>query len=216
MKVVILTCDKNQWVLPVFFHLFKKFWPDCPWPVEVVGGPLTEPNLDGYTVFRGDDACFSDLLLEYLKRYDDSDLVLLFLEDLVLMDTVDTERVLGCYNAIEQNPSVMLMRLNACPGPTLPWIPGVPELEIGLFDKEDPSSLSYLSSLQPCIYRAGYLRRLLRPGEDPWDLEIAGSQRARTLPGHFLGSKVALVPVHNFLIRGQINPDAAKEVQEKW
>ena len=27
MKIIVSTCDKYNWILPVFFHFYKKAWP---------------------------------------------------------------------------------------------------------------------------------------------------------------------------------------------
>ena len=211
MEIIVMTCDKHQWVLPIFLHLFKKFWPDCPWPMTVVGGKALEGNLDSYSVYRGDDSIWCDLLMEYLEPKADEDFVCIFCEDYMIMDDVDTKAINRCLKIIQADPEVQLMRLNAVPGPTLPWIA---ELGIGKFDKE---KAPYLSSLVPCIWRVGYLRRLIEPGWTAHDVEIAGTLKARTLPGVYLGIESGqLIPCHNYLIRGKINPAAAKEVQERW
>ena len=210
MEIIVMTCDKFQWVLPVFFHLFKKFWPDCPWPVTVVGGPALESNLDSYSVYRSDDSVWCDLLMEYLEPKHDDDLVCIFCEDYVVMGYVDTKVVNRCLRIIRADPRVQLMRLNAVPGPTLPW--GAEG--IGEFDKDNAP---YLSSLVPCIWRVGHLRRLIEPGWTAWDVEILGTPKARRLPGIYLGfEKIQLIPCHNYLIRGELNPAAAEEVQRRW
>lgn len=209
MEIIVMTCDKSYWVLPIFLHLFGKFWADCPWPMTIVGGPET-PDFGGIGVYRGEDAAWCNLLLEYLADKDDDDFVSIFCEDYVIMDYVDTNRVNACLKIIQADPSVQFIRLNAVPGPRLPWIPG---LKVGRFDKE---KASYLSSLVPGFWRMAHLRRLLEPTWSAWDVEIHGSEKARTLPGIFLGSTETLVPCHNFLLRGRINPAAVKEVREKW
>jgi hypothetical protein len=211
MEILVMTCDRFQWVLPIFFHLFKKFWADCPWPVTVVGGKALEDDLDSYGVYRGDDSVWGGLLLEYLAQKDDGDFVCILLEDYVIMDEVETKKITACLNILRADPKVQFMRLNAVPGPTLPWIP---DLNIGRFDKE---KASYLSSLMPTIFRVRYLRQLVEPHWTAHDVEIAGTLRARTLPGIFLGNtKGALIPIHNYLIRGRINTDAKREVEGKW
>lgn len=213
MRVIVMTCDKNQWVLPIFWHFQEKYWPDCPWPITVVGGPKTESDLDDYEVYRGDDATFSGLLLEYIQEMDDDDFLLILLEDYILMGPVDTDRVMTCYDIIRVEPEAQFMRLTACPGPTLEW---EPDWKVGQFDKGIKEELSYLSSLMPTIWRVSHLRRLLRPGESAWDIEVAGSERARDLPGIYLGSTETLLGVQNYLWRGKARAEAVKEVEEKW
>lgn len=218
MRIVVTTCDKNTFVIPIFWHFAEKYWSDCCWPIDILGGPrLLELLKDWKTPCRkiamSDDSCWSDMLLSYLDNCCDSELLLILLEDYIIMGPVDTKRVKICLNVIKADPSVQFMRLTATPGPTLEW---VPLLNIGEFDKEMLEKLSYLSSLMPTIWRVEHLRRLLRRGETAWDVEIAGSERARHLPGIYLGSRETLIGVHNYLKRGKINPAAVEEVAEKW
>ena len=46
MRITILTCDKYNWILPVFFHFFNKNWKDCPYPVDVITENHLSKNLD--------------------------------------------------------------------------------------------------------------------------------------------------------------------------
>lgn len=217
MKIVVLTCDKNTWVLPIFQHFLEKFWPDCPWPLEIVGGPglveLVRPFYDGKAslVSVSHDNVWSDMLIAYLMGYhSERDLILLLFEDYVISGRIDSKAITACHNVIKADTRIRFLRLNPCPGPELPWIPA---LDLGEFAK---ATASYLTSTQPTIWHIGHLLRLLKPGESAWGFEIQGSERARTLPGAYLGSHKTLIPVINYLRRGRIDPAARQEMIDKW
>ena len=198
MKFIVTTCTKSAWVLTVFDHMFEKFWPDCPWEKEVVIG----------------DVPWSDMMRSYLEGIKD-EFVLIMLDDYVLTDRAETRSVRDCLDIIRAFPEVQFVRLEPCPGPELPW--GWADLRrIGQFDKATKRHPCYLSSLMPTIWRRGHLLRMLQPGWSAWDVEIKGSEKARSLPGTYLGSLNCLIPHHNYLVRGKVNPSAKKEIDEKW
>jgi len=105
MRILVLTCDKNSWVLPKTFHFLNKFWPDCPWPVDIVTGHAEIPPIDRVvremSLFQSDDAIWSDLLLAYLETCPDSDLRLLMLEDYLLADKINTAAIQTCKALVE-------------------------------------------------------------------------------------------------------------------
>lgn len=210
MKLVIATCDKNNWILPKFWHMLHKFWAGCPYSAVVVGG-LSTPTTFNADIFRGDDSSWASLLLAYLREQRDDAHILLTLDDCLLGDYIDQGKIDACSQIMQDHKDVMLLRLNPCPGPTLPWDSSYPD--VGQINKaEDP----YLTSVLPSIWRVAHLKRVLVPGEDAWSTEIAGTTRCRSLPGILLASRNTLMPHVNYLRHGKVAPEAEKEIEAKW
>lgn len=209
MKIIVTTYDKSCWILPMFWHMHHKFWPGCPYPTIIVGGHETPDSVHA-AVYRGDDSSWASLLLAYLEQLPDTDHILLTLDDCLLSDYIDQEKIEACSQIMQDHENVMYLRLNPCPGPTLPW---GNNLVIGRLNKdEDP----YLVSVLPSIWRAAHLKRVLVPGEDAWSTEISGTVRCRSLPGILLAHKKTLMPHVNYLRHGKVASKAEEEIKAKW
>lgn len=218
MKVLILTCDKNAWLLPKTFHFLTKFWPDCPYPVDIATGygeipEIRRPDRE-MSVFRADDAIWSNLLINYLESQSPAGRTLLLLEDYLLADKIDQNAISACLKIAEVEKAAFF-RLNPCPGPNFGFMPKwcPPCLSVGEFDRNQP----YLISTQPTILLNAFLLDILEIGESGWDVEIEGTKRAAEHPGLFLGTRTqTLMPVMNYLRRGEIEPGAKLEAEKKW
>lgn len=185
MKVVILTCDKYAWLVPIFLHFYKKYWPDNPYQTEII----TEKNhVNGRFVFYTGGVSWSSGIINYLKQSDE-DKFLLIDEDCLIEKTVNTERVRLAEKLCKHN--VGCVKLNA------------PEkyynrhaIESGIkFYKEYPLDKSYSMSMQMAIWQKRYLLDVLRHKENAWQAELNGSDRLKELKGKWriLWAKSAVI-----------------------
>lgn len=84
-RIMLLSCEDREDVVDFWFFAQRAFWPDCPWPVDV---------LDESTV-----NCWARRLLTYLESVEE-DWLLFWVDDGVLAGPVDTEllyRYRGCF-----------------------------------------------------------------------------------------------------------------------
>ena len=206
MRIAVFTCDKYSHLIPTFHFCFKHFWPDCPFPVEVVG-ETTVPK--GYfdLALTGQVMQWSSVALSYFAQEDD--LVLMMLEDYLICEPVDTEEVTRCATIMMQTDAAFL-RMIPCPGPTLSS-----EFEgIGTFDRTIPAP-SYLISLQATIWRPSDVLQLFEPGKSPWHVELYGSERARPYPKRFLGKfDYGAIGYKECCKRGNMRPNVRDWVKE--
>jgi hypothetical protein len=167
-----------------FRRCFAKFW---------AGGQ--EPR-----IFQGGGA-WSDMALGFCNACAGLGIkqTVLLLDDYLLSDHVNAELIQRCWNLLAAETSFGFVRLNPCPGPTMP-VQGLDWL--GEFDHTQP----YLTSLQPSIWRIECLRSLLEHGESAWDFEIYGTARAAMSAWRFLGTHATLVPNQNMLRMGVVVP----------
>lgn len=85
-----------------------------------------------------------------------------------------------------------------------------------LVDEYDKASAQYLLSLQPGIWRAGFLRQLLRAGEDHWRTETQGTIRARSSDLRMLGCLWSFMPYVNITRYGIYREGSREWLVGEW
>ena len=179
MKIIIFTCDKYAYCIPVFNHYWKKNWPDCPYPLIVVTGEQKidlpdDPNVS--VIYQGPDRGYASNAKQFLSGFPD-ELCLLMLDDFIIRSAVTpmvqkAEQLCG-------RSDVGCVRLNQLGiPPNLPF----DEPGFGEFSKAMP----YLLSLQAAIWKTCLFVDLLKDGESAWQTELDGTPRARLHPERFL------------------------------
>jgi len=171
VKTVVLTCDKHAWVVPVFLHFYKKYWPDNPYETEIV----TEKYHINGNVFYAGGKSWSTRLLNYIKQSKD-DKFLFIVEDHLIRKTVDTERVKIAENLCEGK--VGCVRLNNNPHKYFDRHTILADF-IGF--REYPLDKRFSMTLQMAIWQKQFLFDVLRDNESIWETEGNGSKRLKEL-----------------------------------
>lgn len=168
MKVVVLTCDKHKWIIPLFRYFYKKYWPDNPYQTEVV----TEVNhIDGKVYYAGKES-WAGRLIDYLKQSKE-DKILFVLEDYMIKTLVDTQRVRVAEKLCEHD--VGCVRLSNGPYKYFNrHTAGLPV--VGGF-KEYPSHKRFSVVAHIAFFQKRFLLDILKDGEDIWLFEDNGSKR---------------------------------------
>lgn len=187
INVLVMTSDKYLKALRPFAHLFNKYWSAFQ-PVTVAG--FTPPDFDlpdnfhflslgkfeDYPVGK-----WSDALLLAIERTGFETFVL-FLEDYWLRRGVNVDAVRMCDDYARQFRNVLRIDLTVdrlfAYGPQYPA--DVPHYgNLGYLDliKSDPTK-QYHMSLMAAVWRADNLRRVISPGQTPWQIEIDDTPRA--------------------------------------
>jgi hypothetical protein len=167
--LVILSCDARRDLWDPCLALYRRYWPDCPYPIFLVSDTIEARIPPARSLRAGAVLAWSDVVRRALMALPHEH-VLLMLDDFFLSRPVDTPTVETKRRQLERAGSVCL-RLGPWPGPTtsLAWAPELGEHEPGR---------PYRTSLQPALWRRRSLIELLVPGESPWDFERDGSARA--------------------------------------
>lgn len=179
LAIVVVSCDAYADLWPVFFALWRRHWPDCPYPVYLVSNVrrCEEPGVVGVDV--GPDRTWAQNLRTALDRIG-HERVLLLLEDFLLEARVDTARVRALARTASEADAHVL-RLVANPGPSRPAAIGP---EIGTLDTAD----RWRVSTQAAVWRTATLRALLRPRYTAWDFEWLGTRLSSAVfPDGFYG-----------------------------
>lgn len=177
VAVLVASSDGYADLWQPFFTLFRRYWPDCPYPVYLGANhrTLDDPSVRSLAV--GDDVDWSTGFAEMLRRVHEP-YVLVMLEDYLLSSRVDTEAIGRLVRHMAERGAAC-MRVMPVPGP-----PAADAAfpEVG----EIPKGTPYRLSLQAAVWRRDDLLGLLRPGESPWDLERQGTARTDALDAPFL------------------------------
>lgn len=205
-SVIVMTSDKYLFALPAFAYLFNKYW-GYEQQVKVYG--FTTPsfrlpeNFSFHSLGKFEDFPvnrWSDALLLALEREKNSHVVL-FLEDYFLCRKADVEgvHILARYARENQN----VLKIDLCAD----RLYAKDAQSAGYFDRFDlvkshPKS-PYHMSLMCGLWNVELLKKVLIPGETPWDIEIAGTTRLSRMGDSVLVFGTRQWPVrHTLAFRG--------------
>lgn len=176
--IVVSSCDAYSDAWSPFLQLFDRYWPNCPWQTWWISNRLKVEHPRVRTFPVGDDKGWASNLLKLL---DDQrpDSIIYLQEDYFLQTPVDSSRLQDVIT-FARSTDVGYIRLTGSPDPDLTH-----ENTFGL--GELSRGLKFRCSLQAAWWDAATLRKLLVPGENGWQMEMAGSLRSAELPETFLG-----------------------------
>lgn len=200
--VLVISCDKYSDIWAPFFHCFRRFWPECPYPTYLLTNHLT-PDFQGVAVIQiGTDLSWSENVLNALKSLDE-DYVLMFIDDLLLNRKVDLRRLeqIVQWVAIERPPYVQLVQSE---------VPDSPYND--LVGRVLPGTL-YRTSTVLSLWKKETLQALLKPGESAWDFELIGSARSDSF-GDFFRSWADIFQVTNCIIKGKWFPPSLNTIRK--
>jgi hypothetical protein len=184
LTVLVNTSDSFDDCWDPFFKLFKRFWPDCAYPI-VLNTELKSYRREGIELRCARVAEGASRRLswsECLARCLDgiaTPYVLYLQEDFFLEAPVQAAFI-ETFLAEMRAGRADVIRLMECGG-SGPWRPTDNPL---LWQVEQRAV--YRIALQAALWRKSTLRRHLRMHESPWQLEVFGSARARRVKNRVL------------------------------
>jgi hypothetical protein len=191
IAILVVSCDKYSDMWRPFFNLFKKNWADCPFRVYLITNHQT-PNFPGVTTIPvGEDRSWSDSIITALPFIVEN-FVLMFIDDLFLVKTVDTPKLLNILRAMIEIDASYL-RLN----PTVKADKPCNQL----FGIVSPGTI-YRTSTVLSVWKKNVLQTLLKPGENAWEFEIIGTTRADANDGFYAAWRPYFA-VFNGVIKGK-------------
>ena len=192
--LVILSCDDYRDLWAPCLALYRRYWPDCPYPMYLVSesARAEDPRVRALPV--GPGLAWSNVARAALSALPQPD-VLLMLDDFLLTGPVASGRVESRRATLHALGGACL-RLVPRPRPNarVRGHPGIGEHEPGA---------PFRASLQASIWDRRTLLGLLRPGESPWDFERDGSARTTAIGAGFFATWRATLPYMNAIVRGR-------------
>lgn len=169
VSILVPSCDRYRDLWTPFLTLFRRHWPDCPWPLYVGSNHAECAEQGAIPLAIGDDITWSKGLRAMLDRID-SPVVLILLDDFFFEAKVDTAKLTGLVHDFERLDAAYL-RLVPMPPPDLRLarFSAVGEIDVGA---------PYRTSLQAAFWRKDDLLAVLDERENPWQFEVLGSRRA--------------------------------------
>lgn len=184
LSIFVNTSDNFEDCWIPFFTLFRRYWPDCPYPI-ILNTETKDFQFGGLSIQCAQVAVgetrrlsWSECLARSLDTID-TPYILYLQEDYFLENPVRTD-LLETLLAELRAGRADVIRIKECGGAG-PWTPtGNPQLW------EVSQTAKYRISLQAGLWRKATLRNHVRLHESPWQLEIFGSARARRKPEKIL------------------------------
>lgn len=166
-SIVISSCDlySDCW-LPMIFS-FKKFWPQCPYPIYIISNfeSIDEEGINFIKV--GEHKGFGSNMKKALKLIE-ADYVIFFLEDYFLNNIVDNKMVNSHIAHCIKN-KVDFLKIDSCD------IIYRDEMRIGdSFYCENPLDIRYSLNAAIAIWKKNALLSLCVEGFTAWDFERKG------------------------------------------
>ncbi len=200
--VLIISCDGYSDLWRPFFYIFRKRWPDCPFPVYLGTNFKQFEQFDVNTIAIGEDLNWASNVLKMLDRLN-SEYVYIFLEDFLITEDINTEAILK-FSRIAVEKNVGCFRLAAGLPLAFPPSAPVPGVEgVGSIDKDE----LYRVSAQVAFWRVETLRKVLINGMNPWQFEEIGTQISWSIEDPFWGIYKPLIEYSQCVEKGKWKPE---------
>lgn len=170
VSILVLSCDKNLDVAKLFFEYFSENWKDCKYPVYL-GVEKELPQIDNVNVLQSNEINWAARVRCYLKEIP-TPYVLLFLEDFIVEEAVQSDRVAYYADVLEADKKIANITFENIPAK---------DNEKAQFEHLllRNSKANYLVNMQVGLWNKEILLALMKDKENPWQTEIYGSIRAR-------------------------------------
>jgi hypothetical protein len=207
--ILVISCDAYVDLWRPFFTIFRRNWPDCPFPLYLGANHLRYDDPRVVTLAVGDDVSWASNVSLMLARID-AEQVILFLEDFFLEEPVNTRGIqrlvdiafserLGCLRLVAHLPLALRPVHDA---------PGYPDL--GVIEPGTP----YRVSTQVAIWRKTTLQRLLIPGANAWEFEVLASTLSARLRERLWGVKQTAIQYDQVVDKGRWKPKGRRMLHE--
>ena len=202
LAVLVVSCDNYSDLWKPFFSLFWLFWSDCPFDVYLLSNNTNPAIPQVKSLLVGDDISWSNSLQKGLSLLKE-DYVLLFLDDLFLLEPVKTKEVLEVFSwAVESDINYVRMNpMRNKPDESL-------DESIGILSK----GAIYRTSTVVSVWKKNVLLDLLKDGESAWDFEVYGSIRSDKYD-RFYASWKDYFTITNAVIKGKWQKSAVRELK---
>lgn len=185
VTILVSSCDKYAPLWDPFFTSLFRHWPSLTSvnqniPILLIANKKVFVSSRVQTINIPHEKSWSDNMLAALDQVQ-TQYVLLFLDDYWITKPVNEQRLLETFNVI-QNEQLAMVQI-AYNDTKFHSGPKHSTLTNALYTDK---YARYKASLQLAIWDKEALRALLKPGENPWQFEIAGTARSHGYQGTFL------------------------------
>lgn len=196
MKIICTTSNSYKHIVPIFIHLFNKYWGD---PIEIVGYEHPGCELPANFTFHsmgvqsGNKQDFSNDLRKYFEKQDQ---YFIWLMEDTFIKEVDFEKLGKCKVLFHSKMNIGRISLSSDSLKHYTSKPIYDTLLLGVGNHctihSTPPDSDYRLSTQPAIWNRDYLLKWLRPDHSPWEFENLKGTLMQTPDNEFLN--LALEP----------------------
>jgi hypothetical protein len=201
---LVLSCDKYSDLWEPYTQLFNRYWADCPYDKYFATNQIPFDKYDFKSILMGEDKTWSQGLAVALSELKNQyDYVLITLEDLFLIEKIDTSYITDCINEfVEKNGNYLRLftrtKIHKGGGKHINTI---------------VQNLPYRHNCVYAMWKIETLSNVLLPSENAWEFEKIGAKRTANMDGFFYSNKNAFV-FSNVVIKGKWRRAAMKEIQQ--
>ena len=185
VTIIVSSCDKYAPLWNPFFTSLFKNWPSLldqnqEVPILLISNTKSFDNARIKHVHIPQEKSWSDNMLAALTKVQ-TKYVLVMLDDYWLINPVQEQRISDIVQAMQQEEIAMAQL--AYNNSSFHYGTKHPVLHDAIYTNQ---YAEYKTSLQAAIWEVKALRFLLKPGESPWDFELAGTKRSHGYPATFI------------------------------
>jgi len=215
LRIAVISCWGYRDAWKPFFELLDKFWPNCPYPVDLLTDRMevysdtkqATVSLGKYSGKRDvivHPGSWCEILADYAAGLGEEP-CMLFQEDFLLTASVKQELIEDALDWL--NFGMGMVRLYPCPGANQDGL----DTNYAII----PQGLPYRISCQVSIWRPQFLYAIASRFNTPSEFEIEGTKLADELLDAVMAFKRDLQPwpleyLCSAISRGKWNPDAKK------
>jgi len=201
IAVFVASCDAYSDLWPPFFNLFDKYWPDCRFRKYLLCNEKVPRLKDVIPLNIGTDVDWTSNVKKGLGGVEE-EFVIFFVEDLFLTAKVDTGSLVQAVQVFQ-----------ALGGNSLKLVPTVQaDRRCNEFFGESSAGSPYRVSTVATVWRKSALLDILLEGENAWQFEVFGTQRAVGYSGFYCAHR-AHFRLYNAVIKGRFRRHALARVQ---
>jgi hypothetical protein len=161
VPILVVSCDRYQDVWDTFFHLFFKYWPECPFPIYLVSNCLQYHDSRVKSILVGPDQGYSSNLIKALDQLN-TEWIIFWIDDRPPCQHVNTKQLLDLLHLGVRRRVAYLKLLDFHPYALVPEHEMIGEL---------PGNTRYLVSLTIALWNRRAFLEMLRPGQTAWEIE---------------------------------------------
>lgn len=202
VSIVVSSCDRFFDAWRPFAFFFRKFWPDCPFPVYLIVNRLRVRSRTIEAIQTGADQGWASNMQLALKRVR-TPYLLYLQEDYFLTGPVHREQLARDFTYALTNDAASfcfcgLSLLEPEFARTEAEFAAIPETSQGR------------TRCQVALWRRDAFAATLRAGETAWDMEAKGSERTRGMPmlTYVRNDRVPIPYLISAIVRGLWTPAA--------
>lgn len=197
VAILIPSCDKFSDVWPIFFELFDKYWPQCPFKIYLGTNYLEYKNKKNISTIKiGKDISWADNTRKMLSFLEE-EYVIILLDDFFLNKKIDNHKLNKIIDLAIQHKFAYIRLEPNPPGTNFKRVEKF--IRIGEISRNAPYSIT----TQPGLWQIKILEKFLLPGYSIWDFEMKGSERYKRTNLKFYTIDKKIISHYNGIERGK-------------